>query len=38
MVLHTEEDFFCVRHYSLWLEPRILFKTVWVVLHGTGAF
>lgn len=38
MHLHTEEDLFYVLHYSLWLDLRILFKTVWVVLCGTGAF
>jgi exopolysaccharide biosynthesis polyprenyl glycosylphosphotransferase len=38
MHLHTEEDLFYVQHYSLWLDLRILFKTFWVVLRGTGAF
>ena len=38
MYLHTEEDLFYVQHYSLWLDLRILFKTLWVVLSGTGAF
>jgi len=38
MHLHTEEDLFYVLHYSLWLDLRILFKTFWVVLRGTGAF
>jgi lipopolysaccharide/colanic/teichoic acid biosynthesis glycosyltransferase len=38
MHLHTEEDLFYVQHYSLWLDLRILLKTFWVVLSGTGAF
>jgi lipopolysaccharide/colanic/teichoic acid biosynthesis glycosyltransferase len=38
MHLHTEEDLYYVQHYSLWLDLRILFKTVWVVVRGTGAF
>jgi lipopolysaccharide/colanic/teichoic acid biosynthesis glycosyltransferase len=38
MHLHTEEDLFYVQHYSLWLDMRILIKTAWVVLRGTGAF
>jgi len=38
MHLHTEEDLFYVQHYSLWLDMRILVKTIWVVLHGKGAF
>jgi len=38
MHLHTEEDLFYVQHYSLWLDLRILVKTIWVVLHGKGAF
>ncbi|HEY5504784.1 MAG TPA: sugar transferase, partial [Sedimentisphaerales bacterium] len=38
MHLPTEEDLYYVQHYSLWLDLRILIKTVWVVVHGTGAF
>lgn len=38
MHLHTEEDLFYVLHYPVWLDLRILFKTVWVVVCGTGAF
>ncbi len=38
MHLHTEEDLYYVQHYSIWLDLQILVKTVWVVLHGKGAF
>jgi exopolysaccharide biosynthesis polyprenyl glycosylphosphotransferase len=38
MHLHTEEDLYYVQHYSLWLDLQILFKTVWVVLRGKGAY
>jgi exopolysaccharide biosynthesis polyprenyl glycosylphosphotransferase len=38
MNLHTEEDLYYVQHYSLWLDLQILFKTVWVVLRGKGAY
>jgi len=38
MHLHTEEDLFYVRNYSIWLDLKILIKTAWVVLKGKGAF
>ncbi len=38
MHLHTEEDLYYVQHYSIWLDLQILVKTVWVVLHGKGAY
>lgn len=38
MHLHTEEDLYYVQHYSIWLDLQILFKTVWVVLRGKGAY
>jgi exopolysaccharide biosynthesis polyprenyl glycosylphosphotransferase len=38
MYLHTEEDLYYVQHYSLWLDFQILFKTIWVVLRGKGAY
>ena len=38
MNLHTEEDLYYVQHYSLWLDLQILFKTIWVVLRGKGAY
>jgi exopolysaccharide biosynthesis polyprenyl glycosylphosphotransferase len=38
MHLHTEDDLYYVQHYSIWLDLEILFKTVWVVLRGKGAY
>jgi lipopolysaccharide/colanic/teichoic acid biosynthesis glycosyltransferase len=38
MHLHTEEDIFYVRHYSLRLDLIILLKTPWIVLRGHGAY
>ncbi len=38
MHLHTEEDLYYVQHYSIWLDLQILVKTIWVVLHGRGAY
>ena len=38
MHLHTEDDLYYVRNYSLLLDLRILLKTVWVVLRGRGAY
>ncbi|MFI5274376.1 MAG: sugar transferase [Ktedonobacterales bacterium] len=36
--LHTEDDIFYVRNFSLWLDARILFMTIKAVITGTGAF
>jgi len=38
MHLHTEDDLYYVHHFSLWLDLRILAKTIWVVLRGEGAY
>lgn len=38
MHLHTDEDIYYVRNYSLWLDIYILLKTPWVVLRGKGAY
>jgi len=38
MHLHTEDDLFYIQNYSLWLDILILWKTVWVVLRGRGAY
>lgn len=34
----VEDDLFYIRHYSLWLDLHILWKTINAVLHGEGAF
>lgn len=36
--LHTQDDIFYVRNYSLWLDLKILLKTIQVVLTGRGAY
>jgi len=38
MHLHTEEDLFYIQNYSIWLDLVILWKTIWVVLRGKGAY
>ncbi len=38
MHLHTEDDLYYIQNYSLWLDLRILFKTVIVVVQGRGAY
>lgn len=38
MHLHTEDDLYYIRNYSLFLDLQILVKTVWVVLKGEGAW
>lgn len=36
--LHVEDDLFYIQNYSLWLDLRILLRTIVVVLSGRGAF
>jgi len=38
MHLNTDEDLFYVYNYSIWLDIRILLRTPWAVVRGTGAF
>ena len=38
MHLHTEDDLYYVQHYSIWLDLQIIFRTIWVVLRGKGAY
>lgn len=38
MIFHTEDDLYYIRNFSLLLDLEILWKTVWVVLRGKGAY
>ena len=38
MHLNTEDDLYYIQHYSLGLDLLILWKTIWVVLRGKGAY
>lgn len=38
MYLHTEDDLYYIRNYSIWLDIQILIRTVWVVLIGRGSY
>jgi len=38
MHLHTEDDLYYINNYSLWLDIQILFRTMWTVLLGRGAY
>jgi exopolysaccharide biosynthesis polyprenyl glycosylphosphotransferase len=38
MLLHTEDDLYYIRNYSLLLDLEIMWKTIWVVLRGKGAY
>lgn len=38
MHLNTEDDVYYVRNYSIWLDVKILVRTVEAVLRGRGAF
>ena len=33
-----EDDLFYIRNYSIWLDLRILWKTIWAVIRGEGAY
>jgi lipopolysaccharide/colanic/teichoic acid biosynthesis glycosyltransferase len=38
MHLNTEEDLYYVQNYSLWLDLRILWRTIAAVVRGKGAY
>lgn len=38
MHLSTEDDLYYIRNYSLWLDIKIIFRTVFAVLSRRGAF
>lgn len=38
MHLHTDQDLYYIQNYSLWLDMRILWRTINIVLRGEGAY
>jgi exopolysaccharide biosynthesis polyprenyl glycosylphosphotransferase len=38
MHLHTEDDLYYIKHYSLWLDLQILWRTVKAVIDRRGAY
>ena len=38
MHLSTEYDFFYIKHYSFWLDIKIILMTIPAVISGNGAF
>jgi len=38
MHLNTQYDLYYIRNYSLWLDLKILWMTVWAVFRGQGAY
>ena len=38
MHLHTDQDLYYIQNYSLWLDARIMWRTINVVLRGKGAY
>jgi exopolysaccharide biosynthesis polyprenyl glycosylphosphotransferase len=38
MHLHTEQDLYYIQNYSLWLDLQILWRTLFVVFRGRGAY
>ncbi len=38
MYLHVEDDLYYIQNYSIWLDLKIIVRTIWVVLSGKGAY
>ncbi len=38
MHLHVEDDLYYINNYSIWLDLRILWRTIGVVISGKGAY
>ena len=38
MHLHTEDDLYYIQNRSIWLDLQIIFRTIWVVINGKGAY
>jgi exopolysaccharide biosynthesis polyprenyl glycosylphosphotransferase len=38
MQLNTQDDLYYIKNYSIWLDIKILFKTIWAVIYHKGAY
>ena len=38
MHMHVEDDLYYIHNYSIWLDLRILWRTIGVLLSGKGAY
>ncbi|MGH2542220.1 MAG: sugar transferase [Ardenticatenaceae bacterium] len=38
MLYHTEDDMYYIRNFSLFLDLDIMWRTIWVVVRGKGAY
>jgi len=38
MQLHINDDLYYIHNYSIWLDLKIILRTIWVVLSGKGAY
>lgn len=38
MYLHIEDDLYYIQNYSIWLDLKIIVRTIWVVLTGKGSY
>jgi len=38
MHLHIEYDLYYIQNYSIWLDLKIIFRTIWVVFSGKGSY
>jgi exopolysaccharide biosynthesis polyprenyl glycosylphosphotransferase len=38
MHLHIEDDLYYIQNNSIWLDLRIILKTIWVVIVGKGSY
>lgn len=38
MHLNTQDDLYYIEHYSFWLDIKIIFRTIFVVIRGKGAY
>jgi lipopolysaccharide/colanic/teichoic acid biosynthesis glycosyltransferase len=36
--LYTEDDLYYIQNHSMWLDLKIIVRTIWVVLSGKGAY